>query len=477
MHDMLDIVLHDSWLAPRAPICGCARTQTACVMQAVRLLNDEIEANRISCCTFGNTRREEKLPSLVECFAAKSEPYGKGSGSIVRELSFTTSHYVGQACVDACGMQVRIRILPHIAAPLWNYLLGSANRVYLPERLKTEGIDANNLDSTWLLLLMWRNSFERAMKMVSVPKTYVNRNENIKCFKGRLDVPRHLKQNIADQSRFHCIYRPLTFDNTINRTIRCVYRVLANSQLSSKTYLAIAEHDARLASFGVKNTTVTTREIDSIQYTRITEPYRPVMQLSKVILQGYGAGEYEGGGKGPSFFIDIAEIWENYLLSVFKRTLPQYTFVSPNDENSGEWLLDNSRKLRPDFLVYDKGGNLLAVMDAKFKRYDRIGKFSNEPNVVSREDLYQMGTYLYRYADPQRRFGGIFISPFGVSKEDYLNAVGNKKHFMAVCNLPLGSIENDDKVSLKEVRRILTALETDFSARLNALLKHCVYQL
>jgi hypothetical protein len=238
--------------------------------------------------------------------------------------------------------------------------------------------------------------------------------------------------------------------------------------------LAIAEHDARLASFGVKNTTVTTREIDSIQYTRMTEPYRPVMQLSKVILKGYGAGEYEGGGKGPSFFVDMSEIWENYLLSVLKRNLPQYTFVSPNDENSGDWLLDNSRKLRPDFLVYDKKGKLLAVMDAKFKRYDRIGKFSNEPNVVSREDLYQMGTYLYRYADPQRQFGGIFISPFDISKEDCLNAVGNNKHFMAVCNLPLGRIENDEKASPQEVRRILAELETDFSARLNSLLKKCV---
>ena len=88
-----------------------------------------------------------------------------------------------------------------------------------------------------------------------------------------------------------------------------------------------------------------------------------------------------------------------------------------------------------------------------------------------------MGTYLYRYADPQRRFGGIFISPFDASKEDCLNAVGNKKHFMAVCNLPLGSIENDEKASPQKVRRILAELETDFSARLNSLLEKCIDQM
>ena len=410
---------------------------------------------------------------LMECYAAKTAPYF-GSGSIIQDLSFTTSHYVGQACIEVCGELVRLRIRPHIASPLWNYLLASATRVYLPERLRSEGIDDNHENTSWLLLLMWRNSFERAMKTVSVPKTYVNRNENIRCFKGRLDVSRHLKQNITDQSRFHCDYRPLTFDNTINRTIRCVYRVLANSQLASKAYLSIAEHDARLASFGVKNAAVTTREIDNFQYTRMTEPYRPVMQLSKVILQGYGAGEYEGGSKGPSFFVDMAEIWENYLLSVFKRKLPQYTFVSPNNENSGNWLLENSRKLRPDFLVYDKKGNLLAVMDAKYKFYNRIGRYSNEPNAVSIEDLYQMGTYLYRYADPARACGGIFISPFEVSTEKALKIEGKSNHFMAVCNLPLDCIPQDEKQTMSEIKIKIGELEDDFSNRLDELLKTCL---
>ncbi len=417
------------------------------------------------------------MPPLVQCIVTKTGPGsygGKSHGVHINELAFTTSHYVGQACIEVCGELVRLRIRPHIAPPLWNYLLASATRVYLPERLRSEGIDDNHENTSWLLLLMWRNSFERAMKTVSVPKTYVYRNENIRCFKGRLDVSRHLKQNITDQSRFYCDYRPLTFDNTINRTIRCVYRVLANSKLASKAYLSIAEHDARLASFGVKNTAVTTREIDNFQYTRMTEPYRPVMQLSKVILQGYGAGEYEGGSKGPSFFVDMAEIWENYLLSVFKRKLPQYTFVSPNNENSGNWLLENSRKLRPDFLVYDKKGNLLAVMDAKYKHYNRIGRYSNEPNAVSIEDLYQMGTYLYRYADPARACGGIFISPFEVSTEKALKIEGKSNHFMAVCNLPLDCIPQDEKQTMSEIKIKIGELEDDFSNRLDELLKTCL---
>ncbi len=474
---MFDILLKDSWLKPHAYTECFDIKQAPGVMQAVSLINAEIEAGKIYCCSFGNTRRNEPLPPLVQCIVTKTGPGsygGKSHGVHINELAFTTSHYVGQACIEVCGELVRLRIRPHIAPPLWNYLLASATRVYLPERLRSEGIDDNHENTSWLLLLMWRNSFERAMKTVSVPKTYVYRNENIRCFKGRLDVSRHLKQNITDQSRFYCDYRPLTFDNTINRTIRCVYRVLANSKLASKAYLSIAEHDARLASFGVKNTAVTTREIDNFQYTRMTEPYRPVMQLSKVILQGYGAGEYEGGSKGPSFFVDMAEIWENYLLSVFKRKLPQYTFVSPNNENSGNWLLENSRKLRPDFLVYDKKGNLLAVMDAKYKHYNRIGRYSNEPNAVSIEDLYQMGTYLYRYADPARACGGIFISPFEVSTEKALKIEGKSNHFMAVCNLPLDCIPQDEKQTMSEIKIKIGELEDDFSNRLDELLKTCL---
>lgn len=440
----ITIRLEDSWLSPTPATCvwDCKR-YGASTIRAVDILNEDVHSNRVQCFSFNGTRREEALPDLIGCTA--TQMHTSGNKTYFDEIRFTTSHYVGQACVVVGRDVVRFRIEPRMAKPIWRYILKCASRVYLPKSLHSRGMESGSDDTEWLLLLMWRDAFERAMKLVSVPKAYVWRKENLRYFKGRLDVARHLKNNIADQSRFYCSYKPLTFDNTINRTIRMVYRLLLNSALPVKAYLSIAEHDARLASFGVGNEGVSLRDIDAISYTRHTEPYRPVMNLSKLILRGYGAGEVEGAGRGPAYFVDVAEIWENYLLTAFKKWIPEYRFESPNELNRNDWLLESARRVRPDFMVYDNKGRLIAIMDAKYKKVDRIGTTSNDHGAVSREDLYQMATYLYRYGDPDRSIVGIFLTPYCEEEDSALIPMaweGRKAaHYMCVCGFPMQRLE------------------------------------
>ena len=440
----ITIKLEDSWLLPTPATTwwDCKRYGASTIL-AIDNLNANVHSSRLQCYSLNGAKRDEFLPDLIGFRATQMT--SKGNKTYFDEIKFTTSHYVGQACVVVDDNTIRFRIEPRMAKPIWRYMLKSSARVYLPESLHSLGMESDADDTEWLLLLMWRNAFERAMKLVSVPKAYVWRHSNLRCFKGRLDVPRHLMSNLTDQSRFYCSYKPLTFDNTINRTIRMVYRLLLNSTLPVKAYLSIAEHDARLASFGVGNEGVSLRDIDSISYTRHTEPYRAVMNLSKLILRGYGAGEVEGAGKGPAYFVDVAEIWENYLLSVFQKRISEYRFVSPNEQNRNDWLLENARRVRPDFLVYGKDGELIAIMDAKYKKVDRIGTTAKDSGAVSREDLYQMATYLYRYGDPEKEIAGIFLTPYSENENSDLHPMAWKSaraiHYMGVCGFPMQRLE------------------------------------
>lgn len=469
----ITVRLKDSWMEPTAAT-GWDGRHDANVLRAVRMIDEEIKQGKVQCFAFNGRRRDTVLTSVVQC-------YVEGTKTVqchvnLSGLSFTTSHYVGQVCIKIDNDIIRLQVLPRLVQPVWRYLLKTAACIFLPNRLRSIGMEAGSEDSEWLLLLMWRNAFERAIKQASVPKTYVWRNSNLRFFKGRLDVARHLHDNLTDESRFRCVYKPLTFNNTINRTIRAVYRVLSNSKLPVKAYLSIAEHDAKLASFGVDNKVVSDQEIDRIVYTRASEPYRPLMNLSKVLLRGYGAGEVENASQGPSYFVDVAEVWENYLLGVMKRRLPEYHFVSPNDENSGEYLFNNARTLRPDFLAYDGEGRLVAVMDAKYKKYDKIGYSASLPHAVSREDLYQMATYLYRYASSRKQCAGIFLTPFSRGGSECLTTANGLPHFMTVCNLALydfedgGSLADADSATVKTE---LAAREADFAERLKGILAKC----
>lgn len=470
---MLELGLIDSQLKPYKPPGYIDWRKLGVIEKAITTLNSEVAEGRITCCAFFGKRRNVTVPELVRFYPEKIDSYC--SGRIVSELSFTTSHYVGQACVRVTDETVKIHICPRFAKPIWNHLLQCASRVYIPDRFISSGLSTGD-DTEWLLLLMWRNAFERAMRKASVPKAYVSRRQNLRFFRGRLDVTQHLKANLADQSRMFCAYTPLSCDNTINRAIRSVYRVLAASNIPAKMCASISEHDNRLATLGVDNVGVTIQDIDSIRYTQMTEVYRPVMALSKVILRGYGAGEFGGEGVGPSYFVDVAEIWENYLLSVMQRYLPDFTFVSPNEASESVWLLKTARPVRPDFLVYDSNCRLIAVMDAKYKRYERIGCYEKEPYAVSREDLYQMATYMFRFGNKTLPLAGIFISPYNVGDEDMLEVMETPGHFMTVCNLSLE--EFDCKMETSEDSKVfktrLQKLEEDFASRLKQCLNKVV---
>ena len=98
------------------------------------------------------------------------------------------------------------------------------------------------------------------------------------------------------------------------------------------------------------------------------------------------------------------------MQAILTKYLPaDYRVFSPN-ESGGEWLIANSkREIRPDILIA-KSDRVLAILDAKYKALRPIGRFTREG--VSREDLYQMTTYLYHYGKSGAPLLGLFVSPF-----------------------------------------------------------------
>ena len=227
----------------------------------------------------------------------------------------------------------------------------------------------------------------------------------------------------------------------------------------------IAGYDDRLAAFGVKHRDVRPDEIDRIRYTRMSESYRPLMQVSKAIIRRFGASRSDSGLGESSFFIDVAEIWENYLEAILKRYLPPtYRVINPNN-TGGQWLfVDERREIRPDLIIENTAGIPVAVLDAKFKAYTTVGK--HEVGGVSREDLFQMATYLYHYGeDPNTPLLGLFISPTEVS-EAPCRLETRRNHRIGVLNFDLAQWD-DRPFELTAIR----AQEKKFAEQLQELVE------
>lgn len=138
----------------------------------------------------------------------------------------------------------------------------------------------------------------------------------------------------------------------------------------------------------------------------------------------------------------------------------EYHVYSPNDSGGSYLVEGDCRQVRPDILI-SKDGVIIAILDAKYKWYKKIGKHADKNNSVSRDDLYQMITYLYRYAEPDKKVVGLFISPvknFSESPDSDVKSLNNhENHKIGVINLDIEQFntsgdDNKTPFSLKTIQ-------------------------
>lgn len=373
--------------------------------------------------------------------------------TVIDKCSFLASHYIGRFSYK----DVNIVINPRWGDELFCYLIGYTSNLYLP--LGDSSISKNSgTNSFWLIALIWKAMLNKALEKSQTPKEYQRITRNQKNFRGHLNIYRQIHYNICNSALFYCDYKKLSVDNTINRTIRCVYKYL---KIKGLTHLIneFEEYDKKLSSLGVSDN-IHPEEIDNIRYSRMTESYQPVMELSQTILRNIKAeSDLNGIVPGCSYFIDIADLWEMYLLKVLQRNLPEgYIAFSPNTSH-GDYLIENNmREIRPDIIVM-KDNRVVAIIDAKYKNYHFLGRTANYG--IQREDLYQMCTYLYHYGKPGTPIVGIFSSPTENHNTDLHIFTHEKNHRIGVVNLNIENCRLCDIKSeeIRYAKRIINAVE------------------
>ena len=451
----MSLILHDSNF--QNGVTKWYHEQCAAYMNTVDRLQHQIAAGQLEIVNLQTYNPRSEIESPV-WYEIKSYSEKKSGYKVVNECQFYSSHYIGRYSHEGYAIIINPRF-----GNTFNYLVSYASNIYIPYGESEISFNSQN-NSYWLIALLWKAMLNRALTTGQIPKEYITVTKNQKNYHGRLTIAKHIRANLCDATRFYCSYKKLSMDNTINRVIRSIYIILKSKGLSS----LVAEfeaYDKYLCSMGVGAEVVDVHEIDDIRYTRLSAPYKPVMELSRTILANHKAesSNDKSVNSDVSYFIDIAELWEMYLLKLLQNNLPSDYYVYSPNTGFGDSLLEGGmREIRPDIII-EKNGRVLMIIDAKYKDYTQFGKSALFG--VNREDLYQMTTYLHHYGKEDQSIIGLFTSPFPCSEYDVHAYSHNKNHRIGLVNLDIVSVDDNiellhknEQVYLDNITKILASL-------------------
>ncbi len=274
-----------------------------------------------------------------------------------------------------------------------------------------------------LLASVWAHGFIEAARhgLPALRREVATKGPTIR---GRLDVAASLRLIASDGREVVSVRSERSLDHAASDAIVAAYGVL-------RRWLGVPDDQwmpARakelipqlLAVTGPRPRVPTMAELDRIRYTPITAGFAPIAELSRQIANRRGlTSNIEAGGETKGVLLDVAELWERYVLSVLRKAARPLTVKHGTRERDASKKLlysDVSGQglgtLIPDAILYAHG-DVRGVVDAKYKN---IHPTANSPQGPQREDLYQMAAYLGRFAP--RNFQstwGLLVYPLDAS--------------------------------------------------------------
>lgn len=237
------------------------------------------------------------------------------------------------------------------------------------------------------LIYLFPTFLKRAMRQ-GLYKEYQTREYNDANFRGRIDVSRHIRQNIPFAGKVAYSTREYVSDNRITQLVRHTIEYIATHPFSGNI---LNNDDETKEAVGVINAATSTynrndRQKVIYQNLRpVSHPYfgeyRPLQRLCLQILRHeelkYGNDDNQIYG----ILFDGAWLWEEYLNTILKGV----GFEHPqNRTGKGRKFLfaGNFGVCYPDFY-----SNTM-VLDAKYKGYSDWGSIQNA-------DLYQVISYMH----------------------------------------------------------------------------------
>ena len=176
-----------------------------------------------------------------------------------------------------------------------------------------------------------------------------------------------------------------TEDIEVNRLIKAALNRLGRLPIrSDRQRQSLRAFDSVLSN--VELVRYHPRDLPTINYTRLTEHYRPAVELAKLILRSTSFELGRGEARASTFIVDMNEVFEDFVVVALRDALHLSERSFPQGMHNRRLNLDEARAigLEPDLSWWD-GDECTFVGDVKYKRVSAKG--------VKHPDLYQVLSY------------------------------------------------------------------------------------
>ena len=226
---------------------------------------------------------------------------------------------------------------------------------------------------------------------------YRTEEEALMTVRGRIRLEEQLRRRFDTPLPVELQYDEFTNDILPNRLVKAAAHRMGRIRLRSPEARRSLGWVAGILD-GVSLVEFPPTRVSTVAFDRLTEHYRDVISLARLIL-GHGAFESgRGGVRASGFLMDMNVVFQEFLTQALREVLGASRQSLRSDSELQGVTLDREGRvsLRPDLTWWD-GPDCLFVGDAKYKNLtgERV------PNA----DLYQMLSYATALGLP----GGLLI--------------------------------------------------------------------
>lgn len=259
-----------------------------------------------------------------------------------------------------------------------------------------------------LLTRLFAEELHRQVKH-GIDRAYVSMEARLPTIRGTWNIQRQITRPPYTRHLFDVTYDEFVVDTALNRVFRLVVRNLLRLSRDRENRRLLQDIAAWMVDVPVL-TQLTVEELDRVHFTRLNERFQLAFNLARLFLESLAPQLVVENRRLFAFVFDMNVLFERFVVNflrrhrhkIFRAPFDNLRIVSQASEMQlylAEQIPEGGEvfRLMPDILLMTPEDAVAAIIDTKYKRFDR----RRSKLGIAEADFYQVLAYSVRLNCPR----------------------------------------------------------------------------